>query len=149
VSNFSINVTGGGLGSEIGVTTPDLSQFWFPPRPQIELIDGAASLDFEAAGVGRASLLSRTVTIRNDGLLDLTVLSRVSAWNALPLAVRLFTGKIGGAASVTRLRAERFVIERPAPGFIHTDGEVRPAPAVIEVTVRPASLRIVVPPDVP
>jgi YegS/Rv2252/BmrU family lipid kinase len=85
----------------------------------------------------------------DDGLLDLTVLSQVSAWNALPLAVRLFTGKIGGAASVTRLRAERFVIERPAPGFIHTDGEVRPAPAVIEVTVRPASLRIVVPPDVP
>jgi uncharacterized delta-60 repeat protein len=76
VSNFSINVTGGGLGSEIGVTTPDLSQIWFPPpQPPIELIDGAASLDFEAAGVGRASLLSRTVTIRNDGLLDLTSLA--------------------------------------------------------------------------
>jgi YegS/Rv2252/BmrU family lipid kinase len=85
----------------------------------------------------------------DDGLLDLTVLSRVSVWNALPLAVRLFTGKIKSAASVTHLRAARFVIERAAPGFIHTDGEVRHAPASVEISVRPASLRIVIPSDVP
>ncbi|AKC82353.1 hypothetical protein IMCC26134_05435 [Verrucomicrobia bacterium IMCC26134] len=81
----------------------------------------------------------------DDGLLDLTVLSKVNAWNALPLAVRMFAGKLDGAASVTRLRAARFVIERPEPGFIHTDGEVRPAPAAIEVRVLPRSLRIAIP----
>jgi YegS/Rv2252/BmrU family lipid kinase len=85
----------------------------------------------------------------DDGLLDLTVLSRVNGWTAIPLAIRLFTGEIHGAASVTHLRAARFVIERPAPGFIHTDGEVRHAPAAVEISVRPASLRIVIPAVVP
>ena len=85
----------------------------------------------------------------DDGLLDLTLLSRVNVWNAIPLALRLFAGKISGAASVTRLRAARFIIERPEPGFIHTDGEVRAAPATVEVRVLPGSLKIVVPPNVP
>lgn len=81
----------------------------------------------------------------DDGLLDLTVITRLTALNALPLAVRLFTGKLDGSSSVARLRAARFVIERPAPGPIHTDGEVRSAGAEVEIRVVPASLRIAVP----
>jgi hypothetical protein len=38
-----------------------------------------------------------------------------------------------------------FSIERDTPGFIHTDGEVRPCGAQIEVKVLPASLHIAVP----
>jgi YegS/Rv2252/BmrU family lipid kinase len=85
----------------------------------------------------------------DDGLLDLTVLGRVNAWNAIPLAVRLFAGKIDGAGGVTRLRSDRFVITRPAPAYIHTDGEVRSAPAEVEIRVVPRSLRIVIPAKVP
>lgn len=81
----------------------------------------------------------------DDGLLDLTVLPPLTLWNTLPLAVRLFTGRIDGARGVERLRAERFVIARSAPGPIHTDGEVLEAGAEVEIAVRPASLRIAVP----
>lgn len=81
----------------------------------------------------------------DDGLLDLTVIRRLTLWNALPLAERLFTKRIDGSPSVVRLRAPSFTIERPTPGFIHTDGEVRPCGPRIEVRVLPASLRVAVP----
>jgi hypothetical protein len=38
-----------------------------------------------------------------------------------------------------------FVIERPAAGLIHTDGETHFTGARIEVSVRPRSLRVIVP----
>ena len=82
----------------------------------------------------------------DDGLLDLTVVRRLTPFNALPLAERLFTKRIDGSPSVTRLRAARFLIERPAPGLLHTDGEVRACDACIEVRVLPGSLRIAAPP---
>ncbi|MBC8009511.1 MAG: diacylglycerol kinase family lipid kinase, partial [Burkholderiales bacterium] len=81
----------------------------------------------------------------DDGLLDLTVIRRLTFLNAIPLAVRLFAGSVGDSPAVTRLRAARFVLERSAPGLLHTDGEVRPCGARIEVRVIPASLRIAVP----
>lgn len=81
----------------------------------------------------------------DDGRLDLTVVRRLTALNALPLAVRLFTKSIDRSSDVTRLQAPHFVIERPSPGLLHTDGEVRPAGERIEISVRPASLRILIP----
>jgi YegS/Rv2252/BmrU family lipid kinase len=81
----------------------------------------------------------------DDGRLDLTAIRRLTAFNVLPIAVRLFTKKISGSGDVARLRASSFVIERPAPGLLHIDGEVRTAPARVEISVRPASLRVLVP----
>lgn len=81
----------------------------------------------------------------DDGLLDLTVIQRANVFNAIPLAVRLFTRTIGGSGSVVRLRGDHFVIERPRPGLIHTDGETRETGAVIDIRVRPRSLRVLVP----
>lgn len=81
----------------------------------------------------------------DDGQLDLTVITRADAFNAAPLAARLFLKKISGSSSVARLRAARFTIERSAAGLVHTDGEPHPADAILEVVVRPASLRIMVP----
>lgn len=81
----------------------------------------------------------------DDGLLDLTLVRRLTCFNVLPLAERLFTQRIDGSPSVVRLRAARYLIERPAPGLLHTDGEVRECGPVVEVAVRPASLRIVIP----
>jgi len=40
----------------------------------------------------------------------------------------------------------RFVIEREKAGWIHTDGEPRAEVSRLEITVRPRSLRIMVPP---
>jgi diacylglycerol kinase (ATP) len=81
----------------------------------------------------------------DDGRLNITVLKSIHFFNALPIAVRLFTKSIDGSASVQRLLGPRFSIERPAPGLLHTDGETHETAALIDVTVRPRSLRVMVP----
>jgi YegS/Rv2252/BmrU family lipid kinase len=81
----------------------------------------------------------------DDGLLDLTVIPPVTTLQALPLLVRLFNGSIGRSPGVLRLQAARFVVERPAPGLIHTDGETHSAGPRVEFTVRPGSLRVLAP----
>jgi YegS/Rv2252/BmrU family lipid kinase len=81
----------------------------------------------------------------DDGLLDLTAVPAVTRWNAVPLLVRLFTGRLAGAANVVMRRSAQFVIERDAPGPFHTDGELHEGGCRLEFTVRPASLKILGP----
>ncbi len=81
----------------------------------------------------------------DDGVLDLTVLKPVSLWRAAPLGLRLFTGTLDASRDAVRLRGEHFIITRTADGLIHTDGEPRQTSARVEVSVRPGSLRILVP----
>ncbi len=81
----------------------------------------------------------------DDGRLDVTVLKNVDFLNAVPLVVRLFTKSIGGSRSVARLRGSHFQIQRSAAGLIHTDGETHLTERVIDVSVRPRSLRVMVP----
>lgn len=81
----------------------------------------------------------------DDGRLDLTVIRRATLLNAAPLAARLFLGKIDGSAAVARLGGDRFTIERPVPGLIHTDGETHRTAATLDIRVLPRSLRIMVP----
>ncbi|MCF3651885.1 diacylglycerol/lipid kinase family protein [Synoicihabitans lomoniglobus] len=81
----------------------------------------------------------------DDGLLNLTVLKRVNTFTALPLAFRLFRGSIDRSRHVARLTGSHFRIERPAAGPIHTDGEVHATGTVVDIEVRPRSLRILVP----
>lgn len=82
----------------------------------------------------------------DDGLLDLTVVPPVNAFNALPLLGRLFTGSLQHAAAVTRRRSNRFVVEDFVPELLlHTDGETHPARSRIEFTIRPRNLRVMVP----
>ncbi len=81
----------------------------------------------------------------DDGRLDVTVLRNLDVFNAVPLAVRLFTGSIDGSPSVRRMRGTEFTIERSAGGLLHTDGETHVTGPVISVSVRPRSLHIMVP----
>jgi YegS/Rv2252/BmrU family lipid kinase len=81
----------------------------------------------------------------DDGELDLTVLNPASLIRALPLLPRLFTKSIDGGRGVIRLRGAHFTIVRPGPGLIHTDGETHETSATLEITVRPHSLRVLVP----
>jgi diacylglycerol kinase family enzyme len=59
--------------------------------------------------------------------------------------VRLFTNTLDGSPSVQRLRGGHFIIERTAPGRLHTDGETHDTTASVEVTVLPRSLKIMGP----
>jgi len=81
----------------------------------------------------------------DDGRLDLTVIKHATLLNTLPLVSRLFTGRIDGSKSVARLQGAHFTIGRAAPGLIHTDGETHETGAIVEIVVRPRSLRIMVP----
>jgi diacylglycerol kinase (ATP) len=81
----------------------------------------------------------------DDGSLDLVAIKSVGFFNVLPLAVRLFTNTLDGSPSVQRLHGGHFIIERTAPGRLHTDGETHDTTASIEVTVLPRSLKIMGP----
>lgn len=79
----------------------------------------------------------------DDGKLDLCAVPPLTFLNALPLVTQLFAG--GVSKGVITRQAEEFVIERKSSGPLHTDGETHEAGTVIRVTVRPGSLRILVP----
>jgi len=81
----------------------------------------------------------------NDGMLDLVAVRSPGFFDAVVLVARLFLGSFDRSPQVRRLRSTRFVIRRPAPGLIHTDGETHTTDATVEVAVRPRSLRLLVP----
>jgi len=81
----------------------------------------------------------------DDGQLEMTVLKNVNMFNVVPIAVRLFTRTIEGSRQVQRISGSQFIIKRPCPGLIHTDGETYETDSTVEITVRPRSLRIMVP----
>lgn len=81
----------------------------------------------------------------DDGRLDLVSIRTRNVFAALPIVVRLFAGTIHRSRWVYSHQGSRFVIRRAAPGPIHTDGEVHDCAADLEISVRPRSLRVVVP----
>jgi diacylglycerol kinase family enzyme len=97
-----------------------------------------------AAQYGNNALIAPAAKI-DDGKIDLCVVPPVGLLNALPLLMRLFNGTLDRAGGVALLQSDRFVVERPAPGPLHTDGELHEAGTQIEFRVLPKSLRIMVP----
>ena len=81
----------------------------------------------------------------DDGQLDLIAIRPVSLLGAAGLGARLFLGNLDHSPSVRRFRGSRFLIERTAPGIVHTDGETHATGARLEVRVHPQSLRLIVP----
>jgi YegS/Rv2252/BmrU family lipid kinase len=81
----------------------------------------------------------------DDGALDLIAVRPLNLLSTATLIVRLFAGSVDRSTRVRRLCGGRFVIERPTPGLLHTDGETHDAEARVEVVVRPRSLHIIVP----
>jgi diacylglycerol kinase (ATP) len=81
----------------------------------------------------------------DDGQLDLTAIPPVGMLRALPMLARLFNGSVSRAPGVLRLQSPRFVVERAAPGLIHTDGENHRAGTRVEFVIRPGSLRVLAP----
>ena len=80
----------------------------------------------------------------DDGLLDLVAVAPVGAPGALFLGLRLFMGSFDRSPRVQRIQGTHFVIERDRPGIVHTDGEIHETGAVLNISVRPSSLSVVV-----
>jgi YegS/Rv2252/BmrU family lipid kinase len=82
----------------------------------------------------------------DDGLLNLVAIRPVNPLSALDVATRIFSGSLHRSRHVVCLESGSFEIQRPAAGPLHTDGETHQAGERIQVRIRPASLRILVPP---
>ena len=81
----------------------------------------------------------------DDGQLDLVAIRAVGIAAAALLVPRLFLGNLDRSRHVVRLTGPQFVIERPAPAVLHTDGETHFAAGRVQVAVKPRSLRLLVP----
>ncbi len=80
-----------------------------------------------------------------DGLLDLVLVERGSWVEAPFLLARLFQGSLHKSNAVTMRRGARITIRRPGAGPGHLDGEPMKLPAELQVSVRPKSLKVLVP----
>ncbi len=130
-------------------------QAWRSYRPErytIHHAGGCVSVEAFTLAISNSSQYGNKAYIApgasmSDGLLDLTAVPRIGLVNAVPLLWRLFDGSLDRVAAVRRWQGAKFVIEREQPSWIHTDGEPRAEVSRLEITVRPRSLRIMVPPD--
>ncbi len=82
----------------------------------------------------------------DDGRFDLVSVPRMGFFGAGAMLYRLGTDSFDQVKAVTRLSGDQFIIERAKPGWIHTDGDPRATGARLEISLRPKSLRIMVPP---
>jgi len=78
----------------------------------------------------------------DDGQLNLTAVPPLGPWRAPSLLWRLFAGTLDRSSTVSMRTGTRFVVERDAPGLLHTDGEVHNAPAIVVFEIRPACLKV-------
>ena len=83
----------------------------------------------------------------DDGHFELISVPQVGFLGACGMLYRLGTDTFDQVKAVTRFSGANFVIERAKPGWIHTDGEPRATTARLEVSLKPHSLRIMVPAD--
>jgi YegS/Rv2252/BmrU family lipid kinase len=81
----------------------------------------------------------------DDGRFELVSVPRVGFLGACGMLYRLGTDTFDQVKAVTRLSGPEFVIERSKPGWVHTDGEPRATTARLEISLKPHSLRIMVP----
>ncbi len=81
----------------------------------------------------------------DDGRFELISVPQVGFLSACTMLYRLGTDTFDQVEAVTRLSGSEFVIERSKPGWIHTDGEPRATTARLEISLKPHSLRIMVP----
>lgn len=81
----------------------------------------------------------------DDGMLDLVAIKKAGLFTLAGMVPSLFLGNIDQSRHVVRIRAAGFVIERAAPGIVHTDGETHATGTVVTVRVNPRSLRVLVP----
>lgn len=81
----------------------------------------------------------------DDGVLNLTAIRPFGNLSMVPLAVSLFRRKVHRNKHVESLAGKHFEIRRSQPGPIHTDGEVHQTEATVDISIKPESLRILVP----
>lgn len=133
-------------------TSSDAWRSYRPERYRIHHAGGQESIEAFTLAISNSSQYGNNALIApgasvSDGLLDITAVPRVGLHNAVPLLWRLFNGSLHRVSTVRSWRGANFTIEREKSGWIHTDGEPRAEVKRLEISVRPRSLRIMVPAD--
>ena len=80
-----------------------------------------------------------------DGLLDVVIIEKAPLFAAPLMLGRLFNGTLHQSRGVRILQGRNIQIRRLASGPAHLDGEPLILPAELNISVRPSSLRVVVP----
>lgn len=159
------NVMGAGMDAEIGrrfnttrrrgfvaYASTALRTLFNYPLQQFRLAEPGGSTPLPAVLVaianstqyGNAAHIAPLARV-DDGQLDLVAVTSRRPKDLFGVAARLFLGLVHHSPHVVTRRGGSFRLERPEPGWIHTDGEVHPADATLDVAVLPRSLRILVP----
>ena len=79
-----------------------------------------------------------------DGLLDISILSKFPIFAIPGLTLRLFSKKINKSYYMTTLRTDKIILSRNTPGPFHFDGEASEASEIIELRIIPAGLKVLV-----
>ena len=81
----------------------------------------------------------------DDGLLDICIIPRVNVFYAIFHLPKIFLGKIDKVRKYQRYQAQEIQIIREKPGPFHYDGEPQDAGTVLNVSIVPKALNIIVP----
>ena len=144
--------TNRGLAGYIRVGLPS----FFAHRPEaIKLThpDGTAELSTFTLAVMNSDQYGNDARVApgaklDDGRFELISVPAVGLFAACGMLYRLGTDTFDQVKTISRFSAAEFIIERAKPGWIHTDGEPRATTSRLEITLKPKSLRVMVPPTI-
>ena len=162
--HYFFNVAGMGLDAEISRRFEDFGQrgplpyFLIGTRAFMQYQPEQVTLHFENQSIEFSPLL---LSIANapqygngaviapaakpdDQLLDVIVLDPMPIWKAAPNIYRLFNGTIDQVEEFHSFQVKKVVIERAAPGSIHTDGDPYREAAELEIEAIPSALLVAV-----
>ena len=81
----------------------------------------------------------------HDGILDVTVLDMFHSIELPDLATRLMTGHCDTSHRVHCYKGKHIIIERESPGVAHFDGDWFETGRTLDISIRPAALKVIVP----
>ncbi len=81
----------------------------------------------------------------DDGILDICVIRPMNFAEFVMNAPKLFNGKADTIPLITYYRSKFAAIEKAGPVLFHVDGEVQTAENLIEISVLPQALKVIVP----
>ncbi|MCI0694869.1 diacylglycerol kinase family lipid kinase [candidate division KSB1 bacterium] len=81
----------------------------------------------------------------DDGILDVCVIRPMNFAEFVMNAPKLFNGKADTIPLITYYRSRFAVIEKAGSVLFHVDGEVQTADGVVEISVLPQALKVIVP----
>ena len=81
----------------------------------------------------------------DDGLLDITIISMFRTIDIPVLALRLMTGTIHKSRYAECLQGKEISIKRSGDGPAHCDGDYMECGNVLDISIRPETLRVLVP----